>query len=1447
MPRSLATALAATLLAASALTVHSGVAPAAAAEPSDVPPPSTVAALAGGGRGLSGPASRALVNSFAAMDGSADGRVLVQDGINLMRVDPGTDTVSVIPWPLPTGAWGAGDVAVDGSEIVMRAGNDLIRFAPGGSFSYVWENAGATALDVGTDRVIWALVGNRVYRIPPGGGPTAVTPVGALVEALDLTVTPDGSKAYVLDVGSTHRGVYQVTSAGLGARVAGNGGNLGDFRAGLSATDVSTVDVQSISTNGTSIAMASDDHRSVLSFPIAGGTLTQVSSGACSDRVTHIGTDVVVGCVTGPGEASIHRFSATAAGTPTGTDRRVLGMDPQQPWSPDGVKATDAYLGAVRGSAGTPDGRVVFSTEHGLVREIGADGTLHTRATLGALAPGRGKVALGADGTAYVTTGAGALTKVADNGTVTTVSVGADVSDVEVLPDGALAVGDSAAHRILRVPAGGPTTVLASAIGTPVDLARDGDSLLVADGGLRRVAADGRVTTVLTGGNPTRVTATAEGPWANPDLPYGQVQVIAPDGSMQPVADLGGVAAQLQAVGDGTVLRAGEETVSRILTAGLGASVPALTVQATPGEGRIVLGWDKPFADVAVVAKPGSTAPRDLWDGLRLPAQTGNPWTIMKIDGAPLVPGEQWSFSVFEHGYTTNQAGNATAWSPAASATAAALADNSPPGAASDVTLSADQRQIQLGFNEPHDDDFDHSVVRYAVGSTPPATVTDGLEFPREYASGWNYGALPNPVRDQDYGISIFTVDHQGNVSTWSAVTRLDFVPPAQVTGVTVQPSYRNLRFAYTPPTDVDYDGTWYAVVPAGGTPSRASAAWAPGTPVFTPDSLTMDTDYTLALWTVDKAYNASEPVLVPLRTLLDSTPPSAATGLSAQGGAYQVSATWVPSSDDDLLSQTAVLVDLVSGARTSASPLAKTSGSFTWTRLPGGRAFRVEVSSTDLNGLTSPVVSAEATSAPDANGPPPAIALSSITVTPASTTSVAVSFPRPDIPDLKSIGYDVRPVGADPDPIGTLSAMSLSSATVKATIQLPQANTAYELVIYVWDHNGNRVRTVVPSVKGAPNASELPLAPTSLVVSSPRDNTLDVAWGKNAFSVPVTSWTVTATSGTSSRSVVVDGTRLSAQLGQLTGRTSWQVSVVGVGAFGAGAAATAPLVAVGDTSPPQSVTGAKRVSSYDTDLLTWANPADFDLHHVDVIRRGATAAETTLVYRGKGTTVRSTGLVAGRSYTYELRAYDAFGQTWSGFVRLDTQRVAPSIAGSTTLRYGSTGRVTGVLRFNGSVLAGRPVTLFSQRYGTTTWSATATATTTSSGGYVFSVKPTYSTRYRVGYVGSASAGGAFSTNASVGVAPTASMAVSRSSVYYGGYVTFSTVVRPGHAGRTIVLQRWNGKAWANVTSRKLSSASSTSARLKPPVRGTSKYRWVLPAHTDHSTGVSATASILVY
>ena len=49
------------------------------------------------------------------------------------------------------------------------------------------------------------------------------------------------------------------------------------------------------------------------------------------------------------------------------------------------------------------------------------------------------------------------------------------------------------------------------------------------------------------------------------------------------------------------------------------------------------------------------------------------------------------------------------------------------------------------------------------------------------------------------------------------------------------------------------------------------------------------------------------------------------------------------------------------------------------------------------------------------------------------------------------------------------------------------------------------------------------------------------------------------------------------------------------------------------------------------------------------------------------------------------------------------------------------------------------------------------------------------------------------------------------------------------------------------VTSRALSSTSTASVTVRPTARGTLRYRWMVAAHTDHLTGVSAVKYVKVY
>ena len=1115
--------------------------------------------------------------------------------------------------------------------------------------------------------------------------------------------------------------------------------------------------------------------------------------------------------------------------------------------------ATDSRI--IRGAAALPDGTVVYTTDDGWVTERAANGTLRTRTYLTPLHT-RGKVALGPDGTAYVVTDAGAIARVPASGVGDTLTFNAVITDVEVEAAGTLLLADARYKRVLRVPAGGGTgTVVASFSSVPQDLGMDGTSVVVAGGGLRRIAAGGAVTTLLTGGDPTTAASGRDGIWTNPDQSSG-LSVLAADGALRAVrADNDDAPiAQIQAVGNGNILITGGNSVRLVSDPGLAAVAP-FSMTAAPGEGRISLRWDDTTrSSVELRAKQGSVPPRDRWDGTPVAYETigaaaavDHEHLVLRIGAHVLQEGEQWSFAAFAPQIDPlSEHLSVQSWSPPATATSGVLADTTPPEPPYDPTVSASRTAIYLAWSDLPSLDFDHSVVRMALGTTPPGRPDEGTLLSHVATGSLRSVYVPDPVTGQDYALSIFTVDLHGNYARWSTVARLDVEPPAAVTDLQVTPDYMTAKLSGTRPADADFHKVEYAIAPGTEVPSRTGAQ-SQIDPDMTIGSLSMGTDYTLAMWSVDRNGNVSEPVVRRFTTLLDTQAPGPVTDLTVTGGDYRLTASWTPPVDDDLDHLTARLTDDETGT-VSTVDLARTASGHTWSGLPGGRSYTVTVTATDLHRLVSVVRSRTGTTNPDADGAPPAVDPATVTVSPTSSVGVRVSFPKPSVADLKGVGYAVLPIGDDSQTVTTTRPIELPWYSVRASadITLPRAVTPYQLVLVVEDLNGHRTLSVVPQVAGVPNSSELPGPAANLTASSPLDNVLDVSWSVEAFRQAPATWTVTAVSGSASRTVTVPGTTLRAALYDLPGRRDWTVSVVGNNHFGPGPVRTTSPVRVADDSPPARVTGATQTPDVDTTLLRWTNPTDVDLDRVEVLRTGATAAETQLVYRGTGTSARATGLLPGRRYTFQIRAFDQVGNVAAVPVTLTAVESTLTLAGARTITFGGAATLSGVLSWNGKPATGYRVTVQTSPVGATTWTPVATVTTSSTGTFGAAVRPALHSRYRVSFAGAGGMGGAYSSGLWVKVAPGVGIASSRTSLTLGQIVTLSTTVAPGHAGRTVYLQRLSGSTWTTVATPRLSSTSAASAVVRPPTRGTNLYRWVILADTDHDAGYSAVTQVRV-
>lgn len=170
---------------------------------------------------------------------------------------------------------------------------------------------------------------------------------------------------------------------------------------------------------------------------------------------------------------------------------------------------------------------------------------------------------------------------------------------------------------------------------------------------------------------------------------------------------------------------------------------------------------------------------------------------------------------------------------------------------------------------------------------------------------------------------------------------------------------------------------------------------------------------------------------------------------------------------------------------------------------------------------------------------------------------------------------------------------------------------------------------------------------------------------------------------------------------------------------------------------------------------------------------------------------------------------------------------------GTRTVTYGSGTTLTARLTHAGVGLGGKQVRLYKRAVGTTSFTPVGTYTTASNGTVSITVRPSVTSEYTARFY---SPDPAF-THAAVGVRrisvrPRIAASVSGR--------TISASVAPSHAGRRVYLQRLTDAGWQNVTSAILSSTS----RASFTVARAGTYRVLLPAHTDHVTGTSASLRV---
>jgi hypothetical protein len=185
------------------------------------------------------------------------------------------------------------------------------------------------------------------------------------------------------------------------------------------------------------------------------------------------------------------------------------------------------------------------------------------------------------------------------------------------------------------------------------------------------------------------------------------------------------------------------------------------------------------------------------------------------------------------------------------------------------------------------------------------------------------------------------------------------------------------------------------------------------------------------------------------------------------------------------------------------------------------------------------------------------------------------------------------------------------------------------------------------------------------------------------------------------------------------------------------------------------------------------------------------------------------------------------------------------AIAAPAAITYGSTTTITGTLKnIAGTALPGRTVTILAKAYGATSYTTIAALTTTATGTFSKNVKPLKNTAYYARYDGGTSRMGDLSTIRTITVKQKLTITASDTTPAAGQSITFTGLVSPNAAGRTLYLQRYTAGAWKTIKSTTITTTSRYTLALTITTTTNYKYRTYTGPRPGLTTGTSPTTTL---
>jgi hypothetical protein len=448
------------------------------------------------------------------------------------------------------------------------------------------------------------------------------------------------------------------------------------------------------------------------------------------------------------------------------------------------------------------------------------------------------------------------------------------------------------------------------------------------------------------------------------------------------------------------------------------------------------------------------------------------------------------------------------------------------------------------------------------------------------------------------------------------------------------------------------------------------------------------------------------------------------------------------------------------------------------------------------------------------------------------------------------------------------LTETTVTAYTAQAPVGVLSAGTTYSWTVAAVNTAGDTLSESSPrtfTVRAAPSV------PTS-VTAAASGTTVTVAWGTpaNGGGTPVTGYTVRYRPFGSSVWATLDRAAdvRSVAVGGLATSTKYEAQVAAVN--GVGTSAWSSLVSATTATTPSAPTGLKLTPGTNQLVASWTKPADGGSAITSYVLRYGPVGGATTELSVTGTSATLSGLSPAQAYTADVAAVNAVGQgpfatsvqatpkapTTTTPTPTPTTTTKPpagstatslTIAGGRTVVSGAGATLTGKLTTSaGAAVAGRTVTVQSRPVGGSSWSTAATASTTATGAWSSTVKPSVNQEYRATFAASSPYLASTSGTATVLVAPKITRKLSSSTVRLGTKVTFTGSVAPTHKGKTVYLQFLKAGKWVTKKSATTSSTSTYRIALKAGSRTDFAWRVYLPKHADHAAGYSAKVVLTV-